>query len=158
MGEQVDGAAARRREQVNQDIELFVLRLGEKAVGAGLDEAVRIAHRDDGRSQNAHFDGRRNALAVNVGGLIGNVQIHVDGFGRDGGAGREQRDFKGFARPAINRGRAAPTRDQANGASFDVAQKRGDDRGNHDQNDGEQNADDDERGHDFSFLWGVGNC
>jgi hypothetical protein len=135
--EQVDGAAAGAGEQVRDRVHLIDFRLGEEAVRRRLDELVGVADGDDRAGEHAHLDRLRCAVLVEIGRLIGDVEIDVDHFAGDRRAGGEQRDLLGLAGTAIDDRTASEPAHEPDRARFDVAQEGRHDHGQHDQH--EQN-------------------
>ena len=80
--------------------------------------------------------GRGVPLVVEVGRLVGDVEVDVDDFARDRRAGGEQRDLLRLARPAVDDRAAVQPAHEADRARLDVAQERRDDQ---------RDDDDDER-------------
>ena len=81
--EQVDGAPPRRREHVRERRELLARRLGEELVGGGVHHRLVLADADDGRGLHGHLDRRRAPVGVDVGRLVGDLDVDVDGLRRD---------------------------------------------------------------------------
>ena len=77
--------------------------------------------------------GRGVPVVVDVGGLVGDVEIDVDDLARDRGAGGEQRDLLRLAGSAIDHRAAVQPAHEPNRAGLDVAQELGDDHGHRDR-------------------------
>ena len=88
--------------------------------------------------------GLGDPVPVHVGRLVGDVQVNVDGLGRDGRAGRQQGDLNGLARPLVDGRAAAEAGDQADRAGVHGGQEPADD--DREQDDGEDDDDDNSDG------------
>ena len=88
--------------------------------------------------------GRGLAAAVDVGGLVGDVEVDVDRLAGDGGAGGEERDLLGLAGALVDVGVAAQEADEADRARVHRAQEHGGDDREHDEEEDEDAADDEQ--------------
>ena len=131
--EQVDGAASGGGKHVGQDAELLFRGLREKLVRGGLHHRFGFSHRDDCRRLHGHFDRVRLAVRIEVGGLVGDVDVDVDRRRRDHVTDREQRNDPRFSRAPIDTNTAVRPTDETNFARFHVAIKRIDDEREHDE-------------------------
>jgi hypothetical protein len=75
------------------------------------------------------------------------VEVDVDHLAGDRRAGGEQRDLLRFAGPAVDDRAAGEPAHEADGARFDVAQKRRDDHRQHDEHTEDDRGDENERVH-----------
>jgi hypothetical protein len=125
--EEVDGASGGAGEQVGECVDLVGFRLGEEAVGGSLDEDVRVADRDNGAGEHADLDRLGRSAFIEVGGLVGDVEVDVDDLRGDRGARGEQGDLLRFSGAAVDDRAPGEPADQPDGSRFDVAKERGND-------------------------------
>src|SRR5258707_314341 len=127
MSQQVDCSAARAREEIGERAQLIGFSLGEKAIRCGLDENIAVADRNNRAREHSHFDWSRRSVLVDVGCLIGNVEIDIDHLARDCRSRGEKWNLLRFSWTTINDRPAAEPADETNLTSFDVAKKLCDD-------------------------------
>ena len=146
--EQVDRAAAGGREHVGERRELLAARLGEELVGGGVHHRLVLADADDGRGAHGDLDRRGTSVGVDVGGLIGDLDVDVDGLRRDDADLRDHRDDERLARAAVDL-QIPPAAGEQDLARVHAAQERGDDDRREDEDGDDDAADDDQRRFDM---------
>jgi hypothetical protein len=150
--EQVDRATRGAREESRERVDLIRIRFCEEAIGGRLDENVRVAHIDDRDREHAHLDRLRCSVLVEIGRLIGDVEIDVDHLARDRRPRGEERDLFRLAGSAIDHRPAGEPAHESNRARLHVAQERRDDHWD-DEEDSEDDRDCDD--HDVRHM---GDC
>ncbi len=141
MRQQVDRAPTGARQQVGQSAQLIAVALGEEPVGGGLDQLIAVADGDDRAGEDAHLDGTRRAVVVEIGGLVGDVEIDVDDFTGNRGARRQQRNLLRLPRPAVRDRAAVQPTDETDRPGVDVAQEGARDHGNHHDDEADDDRD-----------------
>jgi hypothetical protein len=150
--EQIDRATRGAREQIRERVDLVGIWLCEKSIGGSLDEDVRVAHGDDCAREHAHLDRLRRSMLVEVGRLVGDVEIDVDHLARDCRAGGEERDFFRLTGSAIDHRASGEPTHEPNRARLHVAQERRDDHWDDDEDSDDDSYCDD---HDVRHM---GDC
>lgn len=119
-------------EEIGERTELIGLRLREETIRGGLDHRIGIPDGHDGAREYAHLDRLWMPIAIDVGGLIGDVQINVDDLAGDCRPRGQERNFFGLSRATINQRPPADPADHTDRPRFDIAQERRHDYGDDD--------------------------
>ena len=119
--------------------------LGKETVRRGLDQRVGVADGDDRAREDSDLDRLRRAVPIEVRRLIGYIEIDIDGFAGERGAGGEERYLLLLSRPAINDCAALQPAHHADSSGFDVPKKRRDDERYYSKHADQHGGDDDER-------------